>query len=249
MNKLSKHAVSVIVMSFGYSLFAYSQLNPKLQFGIGAGTFIYQGDLTPSGLGSYKTMKPQVNIFASRFLNSSFSVRANVFIGSLKGDDSKYNKPAYRQERNFKFRSSVAEISGIGEWNILGRNYVEKGFAPYIFGGIGYSFLKIRRDWSALNTEYFSAESSLMEGLAEDAQHSVPRGLIVFPVGVGTRYYFSDKFGISAETSYRLSATDYLDGFSRSANPAEKDHYYSHSVGVVYRLGKKNTFDCPVIRY
>ena len=89
----------------------------------------------------------------------------------------------------------------------------------------------------------------MMTGLAEDAQRSLPKGLLVLPVGIGTRYYLSDKIGISAETSYRLSSTDYLDGFSQSANPSKRDQYYSHSIGIVYRLGKKNTLDCPVIRY
>ena len=248
MDRLAKQA-GVIVISISSHFLAQAQMNPKYQFGLGIGTFVYQGDLTPSNPGSYKTMKPQVNFFAARLLSSSFSVRANFFAGSLKGDDSKYANPAYRQERNFKFRSSVTEISGVGEWNVLGRNYVSKGIAPYVFGGVGYSFLRIRRDWSQLNTEYFSAESSLMEGLAADQQHSVPKGLLVLPVGLGVRYYLSDKIGVQAETSYRLSATDYLDGFSRSANPGEKDHYYSHSIGVIYRPGKKSNFDCPVISY
>jgi len=68
-------------------------------------------------------------------------------------------------------------------------------------------------------------------------------------VGVGVRYYLSDKIGISAETTYRVMSNDYLDGFSQAANPAKGDHYYSHTIGAVYRLGKKNTLDCPVVRY
>src|SRR3989337_3176904 len=96
----------------------------KFQFGISAGTFIYQGDLTPSSIGSYKTLRPAINIFAAKLFSSSFSLRANLAFGKLKGDDAKYDNPEYRQQRNFNFRSPVAEISGIAEWNILGRNYV-----------------------------------------------------------------------------------------------------------------------------
>ncbi|HKZ67539.1 MAG TPA: DUF6089 family protein [Chitinophagaceae bacterium] len=221
----------------------------KFQFGISAGTFIYQGDLTPSSIGSYKTLRPAINIFAAKLFSSSFSLRANLAFGKLKGDDAKYDNPEYRQQRNFNFRSPVAEISGIAEWNILGRNYVSRGFSPYLFAGMGYSFLKIKRDWSNLNTEYFGTESELITGLSTDAQHSLPKGLLVFPVGIGARYYLSDKIGISAETSYRFASTDYLDGFSKAANPAKSDHYYTHTIGLVYRLGKKNMLDCPVIRY
>lgn len=231
------------------ALYSQTNNNPKFQFGVGAGAFIYQGDLTPSALGSYRTMKPVINLFASKFFTPSFSARVNLAFGGLRGDDAKYSNPAYRQQRNFNFRSPIAELSAIGEWNILGRNYISRGLAPYVFAGVGYSFLKIRRNWSNLNTEYFSAESELITGLTEDAQRTPPRGLLVLPIGVGARYYLSDKVGISAETSYRLAYTDYLDGFSQSANPSKRDHYYSHTVGVVYRIGKKNTLDCPVIRY
>jgi hypothetical protein len=229
---------------------ALAQINvPKYQFGISGGTFIYQGDLTPSSIGSYKTLKPAINLFASRLFNQSFSVRVNVALGSLKGDDAKYESPEYRQQRNFNFRTPVVELSGLAEWNVLGKNYATRGLAPYVFAGIGYSFLKIRRDWSNLNADYFGAESDLMTNLPADAQHSLPKGLLVFPVGIGARYYLSDKIGISAETSYRFTSTDYLDGFSRAANPSKNDYYHSHTIGVVYRLGKKNMLDCPVIRY
>lgn len=231
------------------AIYSQTSNNPKFQFGVAAGTFIYQGDLTPSGLGSYRTIKPAIGLFASKLFTPSFSARVNLAFGGLKGDDAKYSNPEYRQQRNFNFRSPVAELSAIGEWNVLGRNYISRGLAPYVFAGVGYSFLKIRRDWSNLNTEYFSAESELMTGLTEDAQRTPPRGLLVLPIGVGARYYLSDKIGISAETSYRLTSTDYLDGFSQSANPSKKDHYYSHTIGVVYRIGKKNTLDCPVVRY
>ena len=227
-----------------------AQINvPKFQFGIGAGTFIYQGDLTPTAVGSYKTLKPIINLFATKFFSPSFSVRGNLAFGGLKGDDAKYNSPEYRQQRNFNFRTPVAEVSGLAEWNILGRNYASRGLAPYLFGGIGYSFLKIKRDWSNLNTAYFGPESEFMTRLSTDAQHSLPKGLLVFPVGIGARYYLSDKIGINAETSYRFTSTDYLDGFSRSANASKNDYYYSNTIGVVYRLGKKNMLDCPVIRY
>jgi len=245
-----RRAVCLMLLLYCANLTSHAQINvPKFQFGVGAGAFIYQGDLTPSSIGSYKTLKPVISLFAAKLFSPSFSLRANFAFGALKGDDAKYNNPEYRQQRNFNFRTPVAEISGIAEWNVLGRNYNSKGFSPYLFGGIGYSFLKIKRDWSNLNTSYFSAESALLTGLAEDAQHSLPKGLLVFPVGIGARYYLSDKIGISAETSYRLASTDYLDGFSKAANPSKSDHYYSHTIGVVYRLGKKNMLDCPVIRY
>jgi hypothetical protein len=190
-----------------------------------------------------------MNIFASKLFSPSFALRANLAFGSLKGDDAKYSHPDYRQQRNFNFTSPVLEISGIAEWNILGRNYISRGFSPYVFAGIGYGFLKIKRDYSRLNLEYFGDGSEIVTGLAADALRPLPNGVLVLPVGAGARYYLSDRIGISAETSFRIMSNDYLDGFSQAANPSKGDHYYSHTIGVVYRLGKKNTLGCPVMKY
>jgi hypothetical protein len=238
--------VCVLLILLGSSLVTNGQTNvAKFQFGLSAGTFIYQGDLTPSPVGSYRTLHPLVNLFASKLISSSFALRGNFVIGSLGGNDAAYNEPAYRQHRNFNFHSPVIEMSGIAEWNLLGRNYVGRGFSPYVFAGIGFSVVRIKRDYSHLDTEYFPVSSELLTGLPVDLQHPLPRTLLVAPVGAGIRYYFSDRVGISAETSYRIMSNDYLDGFSRAVNPARGDHYYSHTIGVVYRLGKKNTLACP----
>lgn len=243
-------AATCLYVGLQLSFSVYGQVNaPKYQFGIGAGAFIYEGDLTPSAVGSYKTLKPTINFFVAKLFSPSFALRANIAFGKLKGDDAKYDHPDYRQQRNFNFTSPVFEISGIAEWNILARNYTSHGFAPYLFAGVGYSFLKIRRDYSNLNVEYFGSESELVTGLTTDAQRSLPKGLLVLPVGAGVRYYLSDRVGISAETSYRIMSNDYLDGFSQSANPAKGDHYYSHTIGIVYRIGKKNTLACPAMKY
>jgi hypothetical protein len=250
MKSILKETTCVLVILIRINFTAEAQTNiPKFQFGISAGTFIYQGDLTPSALGSYKTLRPAINLFASKLFSPSFALRGNLAFGGLRGNDAVYNHPEYRQQRNFNFTSPVLEISGIAEWNILGRNYVSRGFAPYLFAGAGFSLLKIRKDYSNLNAEYFGAESELMVGLATDAQRTLPKALLILPVGIGTRYYLSDRIGISAETSYRIMSNDYLDGFSQAANPAKGDHYYSHTIGVVYRLGKKNMLACPVIKY
>src|SRR5262245_42242263 len=152
MNRVLKEVIAVYLFFYVNSPALHSQTsNPKFQFGVGAGIFVYQGDLTPSASGSYKTLRPVINLLATKFYSSSFSVRGNVAFGSLKGDDARYEKPEYRQQRNFNFHTPLLEITGIGEWNLLGRNYISKGFAPYVFAGIGYSFLRITRDWSRLN--------------------------------------------------------------------------------------------------
>jgi len=219
----------------------------KYEIGINAGTFVYQGDLTPSKLGSYRTLKPDLNIYVNKLISPTFSLRTNFYFGKLKGDDSKYSLPEYRQQRNFLFKSPVFEISELVVADLLQNNLARpySRLSPYVFAGIGFSFLKIKRDWSRFNAEYFSAETSTLEGLAADQQHALPRMIPTVPLGVGVRYPLSKKISITAETSYRFTFTDYLDGFSKAANDKRKDSYQSHNIGLIYQFGKPSSLKCP----
>lgn len=246
---LAKTLIVTSILSFQYLILNAQIYTHRFEAGVNAGTFIYTGDLTPAVLGSYATIKPQFGFHAAYILNRSFSVRANFSFGSLKGDDAKYSSPEYRQQRNFKFTTPVTEFSGMMVWDILRKNAVEqrKGFAPYIFAGAGISLFNIQRDYSRYNAEYFNAETT-GAGLAADAAHRLPVSLPVIPLGAGLKYFISPKLAVQAETNYRLMSSDYLDGFSRAANPAKKDNYYSFSLGVVLALGYKDRNDCPPVK-
>lgn len=228
----------------------YAQIyTHRYEVGIGAGTFIYQGDLTPSDLGSYQTIAPNIGFFAGRILNRSFAVRANFTLGKLKGDDARYAKPEYRRQRNFTFSTPVTEFSGVLVWNILAKNGMERprGLSPYLFGGVGLSLLHISRDWTNYNAEYFNSES-VSNGLIADIAHSTPRTSLVLPAGIGLKYALTENLSLAAETGYRFMFTDYLDGFSRAANPGKKDSYHAHSIGLIFSLGYKDRYDCPTVK-
>jgi hypothetical protein len=219
----------------------------QYELGLNLGTFIYQGDLTPSRLGSYRTLKSGLSIYVNKLINPTFSLRTNFSFGKLKGDDSKYSVPAYRQQRNFLFKSSVFEVSEVLVADLLKNNLARQysRLSPYVFAGIGFSLLNIKRDWNRFNTEYFSAETTTMEGLSADQQHSPPKLIPVLPVGIGVRYPLSKEISINAETSYRFTFTDYLDGFSKAANDSRKDSYQSHSIGLIYQFAKPGSLKCP----
>jgi hypothetical protein len=250
MKRVQQQALAMIIACCMTLALSAQQNVPTYEFGINLGFTLYQGDLTPEPLGSFKTQKLAVGLHASKLLSPSFSVRANFLRSRLKGDDALYDNPEYRQQRNFNFSTPVTEFTGQLVWNPLGKNYTDKGFSPYFFAGAGFAFLNIKRDWSGLNSSYFDPETStIFSGLGTDSTHAVPKLIPVIPVGMGLKYYFTPKLGLNAEASYRLGYTDYLDGFSQSANPDKKDHYLNYSIGVVYRTGKKNMLKCPKISY
>ncbi|MBS1921444.1 MAG: hypothetical protein JST17_14420 [Bacteroidetes bacterium] len=222
----------------------------SIEVGINLGTFIYQGDLTPERFGSSKTPGYQLSFFINKIISKSFSVRANFSIGKLRGDESLYKSPAYRQQRNFAFKTPVTEFAGLFVWDILNKNFsseIHSGLRPYIMAGPGISFVHIKRDWSRFNSEYF-AGTGLPARLTLDEQHSLPKILPVIPVGAGIRYSVSEKLSINAETIYRITFSDYIDGFSQAANPSRNDHYQSYSVGLIFSFDKKNRLNCPVLK-
>jgi hypothetical protein len=238
--------LTVILLTNVFTLTAQNNI-PKYEIGASIGSFVYMGDLTPSRFGSFRTMRIGINIHGSKILSPSFLVRLNLAIGGLRGDDAKYDHPEYRQERAFNFRSRVIELSPMLVWNPLRSNYNDKGLSPYLFGGVGLNFARIRRDWSRFNTEYF--DDDIEARLAQDIDHSLPRVIPVVPLGIGMRYGISPRLAVNAEAAYRFMFTDYLDGFSQAANAERNDNYHTITIGAIYRIGKKNTMDCPVVTY
>ena len=244
-------AVIILIAFFSsYTNYLPAQSNLiKYELGVGVNSFIYQGDLAPSRFGSYKTMRLGINLSGSRIINRSFMIRLNVAIGGLKGDESKFDSPEFRKHRNFNFNTPVLELAPMLVYNLFGKNYADQGLSPYIFGGAGISFLKIKRDWSNYDAAFFGDGSDIPARIAIDAEHSVPDIIPVIPLGVGIRYSLSPTISLTAESSYRLTFTDYLDGFSQAANPARNDHYQTITIGAVYRPGNKNTLGCPLVKY
>jgi hypothetical protein len=243
----SVHIMPLALLLVYNSTVSAQKKSSPYELGITGGVFIYQGDLTPERFGAYKTPRPQLALRLYRVLTPSFSLRLNANRGGLRGDESLYNNPDWRKERNLNFRTSVTELSLQGVWSVIG--WKSPRLSPYIFAGGGFTFLNIKRDYSRFNGEFFGTNNEVTTGLAEDIAQQPPKIILVAPVGAGLRYAINERFAVIAETSYRLSFTDYIDGFSKVANPALRDHYLSHDVGIIYSFGKKNkTLGCPTVR-
>jgi hypothetical protein len=143
----------------------------------------------------------------------------------------------------------VKEFSGQLQFNLNGDNGGDSYhiLTPYIMAGAGLSFLNIRRDWSRLNTIAFDSKSSTQIGLGTDTLHALPKVLPVVPIGAGIRWAVARKISVNAEANMRFSFSDYIDGFSYSANPKAKDGYYSISLGISFVLGGDGV-RCPMVR-
>lgn len=229
--------------------FATAQIkSSKYEAGLAVGAFVYQGDLTPNRLGSFPTIRPGILLQGTRKLNSNYAIRLHLSIASLRGNDAKFNSPAYRQFRNFNFRSPLIELTPQVMWSPSGWSEQGPRISPYAFAGAGLSYLNIRRDASGFDASKFGSDENLPQRIAEDMQHRTPRLLPVIPVGAGLRYAITPSLVLNGELNYRHTFSDYLDGFSEAANPTQKDKYYSISIGLIYRFGRKNSWDCPPVK-
>jgi opacity protein-like surface antigen len=228
---------------------ANAQFTPsKYEAGINIGSLIYQGDLSAGALGYTRSLKPAIGLYVARALDDYFSLRANLDFGSIEASDAAYSSPEYRRFRDFSFKSSVVELSGMLVWHPLGNTYAnsDSRFSPYLFAGLGASFLHISRNWSGMDIPYFGGQSPAVAGLGADTLHRLPKVIPVLPVGVGVQYIVSPRIAVNAEWTYRLTATDYLDGFKYSTDAKKNDYYYGFTVGVSYRFGN-NKMDCPKV--
>lgn len=255
MSKLSKTVITIAFFSASVSV-VYAQNGYKWMVGINAGALIYQGDLTPSGAGSYKTATPVFGLSVAKIMSPYFAIRGHAAFGKLNGDDAAYEKPAWRKSRALNFSTPVTELSAQMVWNPFGNNSNELGmrFTPYLFAGAGVNFVNITRDYSRLDTTVFSFNSKTQQGLQQDAAASLPRSLFILPVGAGLSYYLGSRWSLNYEFNFRYTFTDYLDGFSYVANPRQKDYYHSHTMGLVYRFGGSggsgsDKLGCPVMKY
>ncbi len=247
----------VVLFFFLICLSAFTAQAQKNQYpfevGINMGTFVYQGDLVSSFMGSFKGTRPMVQVWVGKPFTPYLSWRAAIAMGSLRADESQFTSPSYKRYRNFAFNTPVTEFSGLLQYNVHGDNGKETyhSITPYFMAGLSITCLNIRRDWQNIDRTVFDPESPFQRGLIIDSMKVLPGVLPVLPLGAGLRWQVSPGIAVNAEALFRLSMSDYIDGFSYAANPKAKDAYYSLSLGVGFSLGGSGSgiARCPRIRY
>jgi hypothetical protein len=220
----------------------------KYTVGAAINANVYQGDLTPSRFGSFKTAKPGIFIFGTYAINQRLTAQLSGSWLALKGSDSKYNNPSYRRERNFLFTASIKEIEAKLKYSL--QKYFNSDYnfiSPYIATGVGIGFYNIKADGSGLSSKLANQQPEIAANLILDIANGTPKRLIYIPITVGAKQYLTPRIDVFAEWNYKLINSDYLDGFSLAANPNKKDKYQSFSVGAIYKFykTKADKMGCP----
>ncbi len=161
----------------------------------------YMGDLNQhnpfkfSGLGG--------GVFLKRNFNPYWGVKVGFNYGVIQGADSLSSDP-WQRNRNLSFRTSMTEVSLMGEFNFLeyipsvSKNY----FTPYIFAGIASTQYTPKATYQGQ-----SYELRLLETEGKPYKNST----IAVPFGVGFKYNVGGKVSLGLELGYRVAYTDYLD--------------------------------------
>jgi len=248
MDLFSFKKISVLILfTFSCSVGSAQKLYPIYELGGSMGTFIYQGDLTPSLQGSYRHLTPTGQLYGALILTPNITFRGNFTMGNISGADAWITNSSWRPQRHLSFTTSIHEFSGTLALNNFRYNMDGsfKRLSFYLFFGAGLSYLDVRRNWQGINTSIFTPATSVGIGLGIDTNHIPPKFIPVIPFGFGVRYaLLGNSLSIAFEFTYRKIFTDYLDGFSYAGNPKNMDEYYNYSIGIIYTKYKK-ILKCP----
>ena len=186
-----------------------------------AGVSYYFGDINPNR--QFYSPLPAGGIFYRFNLHPRQSLRTNLYIGGLSGNDLDFNN-SFQQARAASFSGTVLEWALQFEFNFL--PYTTGGrlwdYTPYIAGGAGITFI---------NTTAFTY---------------VP----VIPFSFGFKVNIHKNMGLEAEYGFRKSFYDNFDGLKDLVAPSDyswihnNDWYSFAGVAFTWKIFS-NFVGCP----
>lgn len=179
--------------------------------GVFAGISNYSGDLSEKRV-DFGYTRPSLGLMVRKDINRFLTLRAQFTWGLVAAADSTSNKYVYAA-RNLSFRSNIWEGAVMGEFNFF--DIDEKGFTPYIFGGVGlFSFYPKAKnaagEWTPLRP--LRTEGQGLPQYPDRPMYSLYQ--VSLPFGFGAKYLLTDKLTLGVEIGWRKTFTDYLDDVS-----------------------------------
>lgn len=248
--------------TYAQSLIFYGD-RARVEVGINVGPSFFLGDLGGhSGKGkrfvkdlNLPLTRIMTGIFATYYPNNWFGVRAAAQYGKISGEDNiintNGNDELYRKQRNLDFRSNIAEVYMAAEvfpLMLLNKNNPDYAprISPYVVLGVGYFHFNPQgslTDANGKKTWYFLRPLHTEgEGFPEYPHRKMySLSQINIPMGVGLKYFISDRVNISMEILLRKSFTDYIDDVSTTyINPDLFNKYLSpHDAAIARQISDK----------
>lgn len=253
-----------ILLSFFFTVNSFSQSiiigneKARVEVGINVGPMFFLGDLGGhSGKGTpfLKDLNiPLTKIMKGAFVvvypNEWLGIRVAADIGKLDGYDNiiktKGVDELWRKQRNLDFRTNIAEAyigAEVFPLMLLNKNHddYKPRFRPYGVIGIGVFHFNPQGSLTDANgnTTWYYLKPLHTEGEGFPEYPNVKNYALTqinIPMGLGAKYYLSDRVNLSAEFLYRKTFTDYIDDVSKNyIDPALFDKYLSPQNAIIAR--------------
>lgn len=234
--------------------------NEKTRFevGINIGPSFFLGDLG-GHQGKGKRFIKDLNLplteimtgaFATFYPNEWLGIRLAAQYGKISGEDDVIHTEGrdelYRKQRNLDFRSNIFEAYIASEvFPLIFLNQNDPDYKPRLtpYGVIGVGYLHFNPQGSLTDANgkktwyYLRPLHTEGEGFPEypnRKEYSLSQ--INIPMGVGLKYYLSDRVNMSFEILLRKSFTDYIDDVSTTyIDPNLFDKYLSPKDAAIAR--------------
>jgi hypothetical protein len=167
--------------------------------------------------------EPEGSIYFSSAYKNAFVLRTEAVWGVVKASDHLLqnikDNSGGRYQRNLSFRSTIFELSLVGEihpryFKHYTKNEKLPRVSPYLLGGIGYFRFNPQARYNGVLTD-LRPLSTEGQGFAEYPDRKPYKlAQLNFPVGAGIRYKISSMVNFNIECVYRILNTDYLDDVS-----------------------------------
>jgi len=212
-----KRLTAVFLVGIFFSTTIIHAQEPVVQegeFGVGIGAGHYFGDLNTRA----RLNRPKIaaGIFFRKNFGNYIAARIVANYAQLGYSDIYNTQNEYMLSRNLSFNTNVWELSLRGDFNFFRflPGDPEFNFTPYVSLGIGV--------FSYDPYAYLQGEKYFLRPLGTEGQGSslypdrkpYSSMAICFPVGVGIKYAFNERFNIGLEITHRFTTTDYLDDVS-----------------------------------
>jgi hypothetical protein len=239
----------------------------KSEIGLTLNAWNYQGDIVTKNSPYLEETQPGLGVFYRYTFHNNFSALGDVSLGRISGDDRNFD-----QRRDFNplldFKTNLITVSGMLEWNILGRE--RRNIKVYDANGQRISYDELKDDGSVpyYDREGFVIERRLKLKRSVSPYLSLGAGAVFFdptlnvsspegntvtpkelnqdyskinvitPMGAGIKVYLTDTWTLHAGVMLMPTYADYIDGASDSRNPSDNDWISRGSLGIAYRPGK-----------
>jgi hypothetical protein len=206
----------VVIFVFTTNIRAQEPIVQEGEFGIGIGAGHYFGDLNTRA----RLNRPKIaaGIFFRKNFGNYIAARIVANYAQLGYSDIYNTQNEFMLNRNLSFNTNVWELSLRGDFNFFRflPGDPEFNFTPYVSLGIGV--------FSYDPYAYLEGQKYFLRPLGTEGQGSslypdrkpYSSMAICFPIGVGIKYAFNERFNIGLEITHRFTSTDYLDDVSKT---------------------------------